>query len=62
MQTNAKSKVKSVTVEAVVIRKDGTREDLGAVSYWSANPFKNLAWKLKNWMRGRKAGAVKKGS
>jgi hypothetical protein len=62
MQANTNSKVKSVTVEAVVVRKDGTCEDLGAVAYWSANPLKNLAWKLKNWMRGQKAGTVKKGS
>jgi hypothetical protein len=62
MQTSAVGKVKSITVEAVVIRRDGTREDLGAVAYWSSNPFKNLAWKLKNWVRGRKAGTVKKGN
>lgn len=37
---------KSVTVEAVVIRADGTREDLGAVAYYHRNPLRRLYWRL----------------
>lgn len=38
----ARSNVKSVQLEAVVIRADGTREDLGVVSYWHRNPLRRL--------------------
>ncbi len=31
----------SAQLEAVVIRKDGTREDLGVVSYYHRNRIKN---------------------
>jgi hypothetical protein len=44
---DAKSEIKEASIEAVVIRADGTREDLGVVSYWNASPFKRLLWKLK---------------
>jgi len=42
----ANSQIKQATIEAVVIRKDGTREDLGVVSYWHKNPLKRLLWRL----------------
>lgn len=35
------SQLQSVTVEAKVIRKDGTVEDLGEVAAWHRNPFLN---------------------
>ena len=35
-EINITQEIKSVTLEAVVIRKDGTREDLGVISSWSA--------------------------
>ncbi len=38
------------TIEAVVIRADGTRENLGEVSYWHRNPFKRLLWRVKRWL------------
>jgi hypothetical protein len=43
--------MKEASIEAVVIRADGTREDLGVVSYWHKNPFKRLAWRLKQWQQ-----------
>lgn len=43
----ARKDVKQITLEAVVIRADGTREDLGVVSYWHKNPLRRLAFKLK---------------
>jgi hypothetical protein len=46
----AKGEVKEALIEAVVIRADGTREDLGVVSYWHRNPLKRLIWRL-GWQR-----------
>lgn len=50
---NSKSKVREATFEAVVIRADGTRENLGVVAYYHRNPIKRLAWslnkRLKTW-------------
>lgn len=43
-----------VSVEAVIIRKDGTREDLGQVAYWNANPFKRWAWSLSKFVKSFK--------
>jgi hypothetical protein len=36
----------SVVVEAVIIRADGTREDLGRVAYWHRNPIRRWLWRL----------------
>ncbi len=43
----AKSGVKEASIAAVVIRADGTQEDLGVVSYWHKNPLKRLAHRLR---------------
>lgn len=43
----ARSPVKSVTVEAVVIRADGSREDHGTVAAYHRNPLKRLAYRLR---------------
>jgi len=40
--------VKMVSLEAKVIRANGDVEDLGMIAYWHRNPFKRLAFKLKN--------------
>jgi len=45
----AKSQIKQATLEAVVIRADGTREDLGVISYWNSNPLKRLLWRMRQW-------------
>lgn len=43
-------KIKSASIEAVVIRADGSRQKLGVVSYWHRNPLKRLWWWIKrNW-------------
>lgn len=44
-----KGNLKEASIHAVVIRADGTTEDLGIVSYWTRNPFKLLAYKIKLW-------------
>lgn len=41
--------VRRATVSAVVTRADGTKEDLGVVSYWHRNPIHRLLWRLKQW-------------
>lgn len=33
-------------MEGVIIRADGTREELGIIAYHHVNPFKRLAWRL----------------
>lgn len=39
------------SIEAVVIRKDGTRENLGVVSYYHRNPLKRAAWAAKQKLK-----------
>jgi hypothetical protein len=34
-----------------VIRKDGTREDLGVVSYYHRNPLKRAMWALRQKLK-----------
>jgi len=42
MIQSAKGLLKSSEVQAVIIRADGTREELGTIAYWHRNPFKRL--------------------
>jgi hypothetical protein len=46
---DAKTKLEEASISAVVIRADGSREDLGVVSYWHPNPLRRLIWKVKQW-------------
>ena len=39
-----------MTLSAVITRADGTVEDLGAIQYWSSNPFKQIIWRIKQWL------------
>ncbi len=41
------TKVREASISAVIIRADGTREELGVVSYWHRNPLRRLLW----WLR-----------
>jgi hypothetical protein len=43
---SAKQTVRQASIEAVVVRADGTREDLGVVSYWHSNPLRRLWWRV----------------
>jgi hypothetical protein len=45
---SAKSHVQEASISAVVIRADGTREDLGVVSYWHKSWWKRLVWRLRH--------------
>lgn len=47
MAEAAHSKPTETSIEAVVIRADGTREDLGTVAYWHANPVRRVLGQAK---------------
>lgn len=47
----AHADVKEASIQATVIRADGTREDLGVVSYYHRNPLKRAMWALKQKLR-----------
>jgi hypothetical protein len=51
MSEDAMQGIKHISVDAVVIRKDGTREDLGTVAEWdeSDQPKVGLIQLLKNF-------------
>lgn len=49
----AREQIKSVGLEAVVIRADGTREDLGTIAYWHKNPLRRLFYRLTHRRGGR---------
>jgi hypothetical protein len=44
---NVTSEHKWSQIDAVIIRADGTREDIGTISYYHKNPLKRLAYKIK---------------
>ena len=51
MQQGARGSPKEVSIEAVVIRADGTQKPLGVVSYWHKNPLMRLLWKARRMFR-----------
>lgn len=51
MDQKTDSKVKSAEFSAVVIRVDGTREELGVVSYYHKNPLMRGWFKLKQLIK-----------
>ena len=51
----------SVHVEGRVIRTGGRVEDLGTIAYWHRNPLRRLAWRLSQFLRGRRAGHITSG-
>lgn len=44
----SQSSLREVTIEATVIRADGTREELGQISYWHKSRVKRLTNRLKS--------------
>lgn len=52
MNIIGESAVKSASISAVKILADGTRVDLGVVSYYHSNPFKRLWWALSQLCKG----------
>lgn len=45
---------KEATMAAVVIRKDGRREDLGVIAYYHINPLRRLLWRICQWKKEHK--------
>lgn len=45
--------VKNASISAVIIRADGTREDLGVIAYYHKNPLKRLAWRIASLLKGK---------
>lgn len=43
---DAAAKPREVSMQAVVIRADGTREDLGTIAFWHKNPLRRLWWRI----------------
>lgn len=50
MEIAAKGQLREASISAVVIRADGTREDLGVVSYWHKNPLRRAYWRVNKWL------------
>jgi hypothetical protein len=44
---NVKSSASEASIEAVITRADGTKVNLGTISYWNANPIKMALWKAQ---------------
>ena len=44
------SKVKEMSLSAIITRADGTIENLGTIQYWHSNPLKRLFWRIKTWL------------
>ena len=47
---NTNAKVKQMELSAIIIRADGTKEDLGTIQYWHKNPLKRIIWRIKKWL------------
>lgn len=45
------SDVKSAEIQAVIIRADGTVQDLGTIAYYHTNPLKRFAFWLKKKLK-----------
>jgi len=43
-------KPKSMEIQAVIRRADGTVEDLGTISYRSSSWWRNWLWKIKKFL------------
>jgi hypothetical protein len=48
---DAKQRMQEASIAAVVIRADGTREDLGVVSYWHKSRGRRLWWNLRHFLK-----------
>ena len=50
MEGELKSNAKEIEIQAVIIKADGTKVDLGTIDYWHKNVFKLFLWKVKKWL------------
>jgi hypothetical protein len=47
--------VQETRLTAVITRADGRVEDLGTIAYYNKNPLRQLAWRVTQFLKGRKA-------
>lgn len=52
-EQTAKTDVQQAEIQAVVIRADGSREDLGVIAYYHRNPLKRALWAVKQKLRSK---------
>lgn len=43
--------VRSASLEATIIRADGTREPLGEIAYYHRNPIRRALWHVRYFVR-----------
>lgn len=48
MAMEVSADVKSAELQAVVVRADGSKQNLGTIAFYHKNPVKRLTRKLKN--------------
>ena len=48
---SAAANARMVSMEAKIIRANGTVEDLGTIAYWHRNPLKRMAWSMGRFVR-----------
>lgn len=51
MDGQLKSSAKEIEIQAVIIKADGTKVNLGTIEYWNKNVFKLILWKVKKWLQ-----------
>jgi hypothetical protein len=51
-EIHAKGGAREATIEVVVIRANGEREELGVVSYWHKHFWKRWAFALRRKLKG----------
>jgi len=54
----ASQPVKESSLQARIVRADGTVEDLGTIAYWHRSLLKRILWRVSQLMRGRKPGRI----
>lgn len=50
-EVKVREDVKEAQIQAVIIRANGDREDLGTIAYYHKNPLKRLQFRLKELFR-----------
>lgn len=56
VQFAAGIKPKSAQIDAVIIRANGERQELGTIAYYSRNPLKMIYWRAKQFLKGVRHG------
>jgi len=50
---SGKGKVREASITAVVIRADGTVEDLGVIAFHHKNPVRRWLWRARQFLRSK---------